>query len=113
MFCCHKDRCAQPSDADPLFTTLAAAPQVYTSYDYSAPLRETREQGLKLLQIKLINLFASSSPELLTTFMLGNGTGFRVRFTHTRGLLTPQHSRLTLAILGFLEVRLLVGAQKP
>lgn len=51
---------------------------VYTSYDYSAPLRETRQQQDKLFQTKLVNMFATSSPELLTTDMVGNGTGFRV-----------------------------------
>lgn len=51
---------------------------VYTSYDYSAPLRETRQQWTKLFQTKLVNMFATSSPELLTTYMAGNGTGFRV-----------------------------------
>ena len=56
----------------------AAAPVVYTSYDYSAPLRETRQQWTKLFQTKLVNMFATSSPELLTTYMVGNGTGYRV-----------------------------------
>ncbi|KAB5558355.1 family 35 glycosyl hydrolase [Coniochaeta sp. 2T2.1] len=56
----------------------SAAPVVYTSYDYSAPLRETREQWSKLFQTKLVNMFATSSPELLTTYMVGNGTGYRV-----------------------------------
>lgn len=51
---------------------------VYTSYDYSAPLRETRQQWSKLFQTKLVNMFATSSPELLTTYMVGNGTGFRL-----------------------------------
>jgi len=44
----------------------------------SAPLRETRQQWNKLLQTKLINYFSGSSPELLKTYMVGNGTGFRV-----------------------------------
>lgn len=56
----------------------SAAPVVYTSYDYSAPLRETRQQWNKLFQTKLVNMFATSSPDLLTTYMVGNGTGFRV-----------------------------------
>ncbi|CAK7213199.1 hypothetical protein SCUCBS95973_001719 [Sporothrix curviconia] len=55
----------------------SAAPVVYTSYDYSAPLRETRQQTTKLFQTKLVNLFATSSPGLLQTAMVGNGTGFR------------------------------------
>ncbi|KAK7987585.1 Gti1/Pac2 family-domain-containing protein [Apiospora arundinis] len=56
----------------------SAAPQVYTSYDYSAPLRETRQQGDKLFQTKLIGLFTRVSSDLLKTDMVGNGTGYRV-----------------------------------
>ncbi|KAK8026573.1 (Trans)glycosidase [Apiospora marii] len=56
----------------------SAAPEVYTSYDYSAPLRETRQQGDKLSQTKLIGLFTRVSPDLLKTDMVGNGTGYRV-----------------------------------
>ncbi|KAK7949744.1 (Trans)glycosidase [Apiospora saccharicola] len=56
----------------------SAAPQVYTSYDYSAPLRETRQQGDKLFQTKLIGLFTRVSSDLLKTDMTGNGTGYRV-----------------------------------
>ncbi|KAJ9154763.1 Glycosyl hydrolase family 35 [Pleurostoma richardsiae] len=56
----------------------SAAPVVYTSYDYSAPLRETREQWDKLFQTKLVNMFAASSPDLLVTEMVGNGTGYQV-----------------------------------
>ncbi|EFW99297.1 beta-galactosidase [Grosmannia clavigera kw1407] len=56
----------------------SAAPVVYTSYDYSAPLRETRQQTTKLFQTKLINMFDTSSPDLLKTVMVGNGTGFHL-----------------------------------
>lgn len=49
--------------------------QVYTSYDYSAPLRETREIGLKFKQTKLIGLFTRVSADLLKTEMESNGTG--------------------------------------
>ncbi|KAK8048429.1 putative beta-galactosidase C [Apiospora phragmitis] len=59
----------------------SAAPQVYTSYDYSAPLRETRQQGNKLFQTKLIGMFTRVSPDLLKTDMVGNGTGYRVSST--------------------------------
>ncbi|KAK7952577.1 (Trans)glycosidase [Apiospora aurea] len=59
----------------------SAAPQVYTSYDYSAPLRETRQQGDKLFQTKLIGLFTRVSPDLLKTDMIGNGTGYRASST--------------------------------
>lgn len=52
-----------------------AAPVVYTSYDYSAPLRETREITLKFSQIKLIGLFTRVSQDLLYTEMESNGTG--------------------------------------
>lgn len=51
------------------------APVVYTSYDYSAPLRETRQIRDKLYQIKLIGLFTRVSTDLLNTQMIGNGTG--------------------------------------
>ncbi|KAF3769880.1 family 35 glycoside hydrolase [Cryphonectria parasitica EP155] len=56
----------------------SAAPVVYTSYDYAAHIRETRQLWPKVLQTKLINLFASSSPDLLKTDMIGNGTGYQV-----------------------------------
>jgi len=56
----------------------AAAPVVYTSYDYSAPLRETRQIQTKLYHIKLIGLFTRVSTDLLKTYMVGNGTGYAV-----------------------------------
>ncbi|CAI0652527.1 unnamed protein product, partial [Colletotrichum noveboracense] len=59
----------------------SAAPQVYTSYDYSAPLRETREQWSKLFQTKLISLFTRVSGELLKVEMVGNGTGYQLSST--------------------------------
>ncbi|KAH0264079.1 glycoside hydrolase family 35 protein, partial [Aureobasidium melanogenum] len=52
-----------------------AAPVVYTSYDYSAPMRETRELQLKMSQTKLIALFTRVSQDLLYTNMESNGTG--------------------------------------
>lgn len=51
------------------------APVVYTSYDYSAPLRETREVHLKFKQEKLIALFTRVSEDLRKTDMESNGTG--------------------------------------
>lgn len=54
----------------------SAAPVVYTSYDYSAPMRETREIRDKLKQTKLIGLFTRVSSGLLQTQMEGNGTGY-------------------------------------
>ncbi|RDL39323.1 uncharacterized protein BP5553_03663 [Venustampulla echinocandica] len=54
----------------------SAAPVVYTSYDYSAPLRETREIRDKMYQTKLIGLFTRVSSDLLKTYMVGNGTGY-------------------------------------
>jgi archaellum component FlaF (FlaF/FlaG flagellin family) len=67
------------------------APVVYTSYDYSAPMRETREIQLKFSQMqvlhssmlnhgshscsKLIALFTRVSQDLLYTEMESNGTG--------------------------------------
>ena len=53
----------------------SAAPVVYTSYDYSAPLRETREVLDKFKQTKLLGLFVRVSQELLETVMESNGTG--------------------------------------
>lgn len=53
-----------------------AAPVVYTSYDYDAPLRETREIRDKLKQTKLLGLFTRVSTDLLQTEMMGNGTGY-------------------------------------
>lgn len=52
-----------------------AAPVVYTSYDYGAPLRETREVWDKFKHIKLIGLFTRVSKSLLNTEMESNGTG--------------------------------------
>ncbi|KAE8152120.1 putative beta-galactosidase [Aspergillus avenaceus] len=54
----------------------SAAPVVYTSYDYGAPLRETREIRDKLKQTKLLGLFTRVSGDLLKTDMEGNGTGY-------------------------------------
>ncbi|KAK8241216.1 putative beta-galactosidase C [Phyllosticta capitalensis] len=59
----------------------SAAPVVYTSYDYSAPLRETREIQSKFQQTKLISLFTRSSQGLLKTDMESNGTGNAVNTT--------------------------------
>lgn len=53
-----------------------AAPVVYSSYDYGAPLRETREIRDKLKQTKLLGLFTRVSGDLLKTYMEGNGTGY-------------------------------------
>ena len=54
----------------------SAAPVVYTSYDYSAPLSEERIVRDKMKQIKLIGLFTRVSKDLLTTDMVGNGTSY-------------------------------------
>ena len=62
-------------------TSIAAAPVVYTSYDYSAPLRETRQIWDKLYQTKLIGLFTRVSADLLMTYMVGNGSGYAVDST--------------------------------
>lgn len=43
-----------------------------------APIRETRQLWSKALQTKLINFFATSTPDLLKTDMIGNGTGYQV-----------------------------------
>ncbi|EPS35567.1 hypothetical protein H072_11078 [Dactylellina haptotyla CBS 200.50] len=52
----------------------SAAPVVYSSYDYAAPLRETREVGDKFKQTKLLSLFTRVSASLRHTVMEGNGT---------------------------------------
>ncbi|KAF2138162.1 glycoside hydrolase family 35 protein [Aplosporella prunicola CBS 121167] len=52
-----------------------AAPVVYSSYDYAAPLRETREVTPKFSQTKLVALFARASRALRHTVMESNGTG--------------------------------------
>ncbi|KAJ5536850.1 CAZyme family GH35 [Penicillium frequentans] len=54
----------------------SAAPVVYTSYDYAAPLRETRELRDKIKQTKLLGLFTRVSSGLLKADMEGNGTGY-------------------------------------
>ncbi|CAD6445310.1 06d14879-ff4d-406c-9ede-0e5b68d0c4e4 [Sclerotinia trifoliorum] len=59
----------------------SAAPVVYSSYDYAAPLRETRQIRDKLSQTKLIGLFTRVSTDLLKTDMIGNGTGHSVSST--------------------------------
>ena len=59
----------------------SAAPVVYTSYDYSAGLRETREIRDKLKQMKLLGLFTRVSKDLLKTVMESNGTGNAVSDT--------------------------------
>ena len=55
--------------------------KVYTSYDYSAPLRETRETQNKFKDTKPIGLFAQASKDLLQTHMESNGTGNAVNST--------------------------------
>ncbi|KAF2020369.1 glycoside hydrolase family 35 protein [Aaosphaeria arxii CBS 175.79] len=52
----------------------SAAPVVYTSYDYDAPLRETREVRDKFKQFKLLALFTRVSKGLHNTIMESNGT---------------------------------------
>lgn len=47
---------------------------MYTSYDYAAPLRETREIRNKFKQYKLLALFTRVSRGLHNTFMESNGT---------------------------------------
>ncbi|CBX90771.1 hypothetical protein IAQ61_002256 [Plenodomus lingam] len=52
----------------------SAAPVVYTSYDYAAPLRETREVRDKFKHYKLLALFTRVSKDLHNTYMESNGT---------------------------------------
>ena len=51
---------------------------MYTSYDYSAALRETRQIRDKMSQVKLIGLFTRVSKDLVKTEMIGNGTSYAV-----------------------------------
>ncbi|KAI5782710.1 putative beta-galactosidase C [Geopyxis carbonaria] len=53
-----------------------AAPVVYTSYDYGAPLTESRIIRDKMRQIKSLTLFLRVSPDLRNTDMISNGTIF-------------------------------------
>jgi Beta-galactosidase, domain 2/Beta-galactosidase, domain 3/Beta-galactosidase jelly roll domain/Glycosyl hydrolases family 35 len=53
----------------------SAAPVVYTSYDYSAPLRETREIQDKFKQTKLTALFTRVSKSLLKADIEDHGEG--------------------------------------
>lgn len=55
--------------------------QVYTSYDYDASIRETREVRDKYKQYKLIALFTRVSKGLHNTIMESNGTGNAVSTT--------------------------------
>ncbi|KAJ5639594.1 uncharacterized protein N7484_007456 [Penicillium longicatenatum] len=59
----------------------SACPVAYSSNDYMTPLRETREQWAKLWQTKLVQLFSGSSPDLLKTYMQGNGSGYSLSST--------------------------------
>lgn len=54
---------------------------MYTSYDYDAPIRETREVRDKFKQYKLISLFTRVSKGLHNTVMESNGTGNAVSTT--------------------------------
>ncbi|KAF2436604.1 putative beta-galactosidase [Tothia fuscella] len=56
----------------------SAAPVVYTSYDYSSPLRETRQVQSKFHQTKLLALFTRVSKDLLSTQLAGSGAGYSV-----------------------------------
>ncbi len=55
--------------------------KVYTSYDYDASIRETREVRDKYKQYKLISLFTRVSKGLHNTMMESNGTGNAVSTT--------------------------------
>ncbi|KAJ4326451.1 hypothetical protein N0V94_000126 [Neodidymelliopsis sp. IMI 364377] len=78
----YKDVIAQRASLLNLYMTYGgtnwghlAAPVVYTSYDYDAPIRETREVRDKFKQYKLISLFTRVSKGLHNTVMESNGTG--------------------------------------
>ena len=77
------------------------APWVYTSYDYSAPLRETRQIQDKLSQTKLVGLFTRVSKDLLVTEMIGNGTAYAVGYSpFSSSKLIADILRLILRIFG-------------
>ncbi|KAJ4990398.1 glycosyl hydrolase family 35 [Stagonosporopsis vannaccii] len=78
----YKDVIAQRATLLNLYMTYGgtnwghlAAPVVYTSYDYDASIRETREVRDKYKQYKLISLFTRVSKGLHNTIMESNGTG--------------------------------------
>ncbi|KAG9192314.1 beta-galactosidase [Alternaria panax] len=90
-----------------------AAPVVYTSYDYDAPLRETREVRDKFKQYKLLALFTRVSKSLHNTFMENNGTANAVdnsaiwtwqlksRDTESRFYLAENNNTRTRAVTDF------------
>lgn len=87
--------------------------QVYTSYDYDAPLRETREVRDKFKQYKLLALFTRVSKGLHNTVMESNGTANAVdnaaiwtwvlksRDTDTRFYLVENNNTRTRAVTEF------------
>jgi hypothetical protein len=70
-FCCT---CRTLSAFFHLKDTKLIDVQVYTSYDYAAPLRETREVRDKFKQYKLLALFTRVTKGLHNTIMESNGT---------------------------------------
>ncbi|CAN9306741.1 unnamed protein product [Alternaria alternata] len=86
---------------------------VYTSYDYDAPLRETREVRDKFKQYKLLALFTRVSKGLHNTFMENNGTANAVdnsaiwtwqlknRNTESRFYLAENNNTRTRAVTDF------------
>ncbi|EFQ85763.1 hypothetical protein PTT_19185 [Pyrenophora teres f. teres 0-1] len=90
-----------------------AAPVVYTSYDYAAPLRETREVRNKFKQYKLLALFTRVSKGLHNTLMEKNGTANAVdnaaiwtwqlknRDTDARFYLAENNNTRTRAVTNF------------
>ena len=55
-----------------------AEPTVYTSYDYGAPITESRGLRPKYHELKLQSHFLHASPDLLTSSPLAQGTGLLV-----------------------------------
>ncbi|KAF2823181.1 hypothetical protein CC86DRAFT_355578 [Ophiobolus disseminans] len=103
----------------------SAAPVVYTSYDYAAPLRETREVRDKFKQYKLLALFTRVSKGLHNTVMESNGTANAVdntaiwtwvlknRDTDARFYLTENNNTRTRAVTDFaITVQTSAGAIK-
>jgi hypothetical protein len=73
----------------PRIVVLLSTNSAYTSpasYDYGAPISETRELTSKYPELKRQGLFLRSSPEFYKTNWMGNNTGDAVRVSDARAL---------------------------
>ena len=53
-----------------------AAPVTYSSYDYGGGINENRVPGDKMREMRLQGLFLQSSPGLLSSTYIANGTNY-------------------------------------